>query len=168
MFNGKPIKDWDPMTRLWNAFSPISLNLDNTPGRKLIFNSGYDMRLSTYYAPDGTNLTDSPRIRSMFQRAIGEQNLERKLDKLAENPKVIASLEEMHADIRSGKRGEFEAKDYFHNQKIDQILQEARRLAWAAIMDEPLIQTLITEQTEKKRQRYLKTQQTTNILSMYK
>ena len=168
MFNGKPIKDWDPMTRLWNAFSPISLNLDNTPGRKLIFNSGYDMRLSTYYAPDGTNLTDSPRIRSMFQRAIGEQNLERKLDKLAENPKVIASLEEMHADIRSGKRGEFEAKDYFHNQKIDQILQEARRLAWAAIMEEPMIQTLITEQTEKKRQRYLKTQQTTDILSMYK
>ena len=73
--------------------------------RKLIFDSGYDTRLSTYYGPDGTNLTDSPAIRSMFQRAIGMQNLERQLDKLAENPKILASLEEMHRDIRNGNRG---------------------------------------------------------------
>ena len=168
MFNGKPIKDYIFMTRMFNAVSPISLNLDSTPGRKLLFDSGYDMRLSTYYGPDGTNLTDSSQIRSMFQKAIGDQNLERQLDKLAENPKVLASLEEMHRDIDGGRRGDYESKDYFHNKKIDQIFQKARRRAWASIMQEPQIQQLIAEQKEAKRKRYLKTKQTTNILSMYK
>ena len=37
------------------------------------------MRTSTYTAPDGTDLSDSPKVRSMFQKAIGEQNLEKSL-----------------------------------------------------------------------------------------
>jgi len=171
MLNGKPIKDHSFMTRMFNMFSPISLNLDNTPGRKLIFNSGYDMRLSTYFGPDGTDLTNSPEIRSMFQKAIGDQNLERQLDKLAENPKILSSLEEMNRDIKSGRRGDYETIDYFHNMKIDQIFQKARKQAWASIMQEPMIQQLITEQREAKRKRYLKTKATTSmepILSIYK
>ena len=171
MLNGRPIKDHDFMTRMFNAVSPISLNLDNTPGRRLLFDSGYDTRLSTYYAPDGTNLTDSPELRSMFQQAIGRQNLERQLDKLAENPKVLASLETMHRDIRSGNRGEYEGGDYFHNKKIDAIFQKARRSAWASIMQDPRIQSLQSEQKEARKKRYRKTKETTNtqsILSIYK
>jgi len=171
MLNGRPIKDHDFMTRMFNAVSPISLNLDNTPGRRLLFDSGYDTRLSTYYAPDGTNLTDSPELRSMFQQAIGAQNLERQLDKLAENPKILASLETMHRDIRSGNRGEYEGADYFHNKKIDVIFQRARRKAWASIMQDPRIQALQSEQREARKKRYRKTKETTNtqsILSIYK
>ena len=171
MLNGRPIKDHDFMTRMFNAVSPISLNLDNTPGRRLLFDSGYDTRLSTYYAPDGTNLTDSPELRSMFQQAIGAQNLERQLDKLAENPKILASLETMHRDIRSGNRGEYEGADYFHNKKIDAIFQRARRTAWASIMQDPRIQSLQSEQREARKKRYRKTKETTNtqsILSIYK
>jgi len=171
MLNGRPIKDHDFMTRMFNAVSPISLNLDNTPGRRLLFDSGYDTRLSTYYAPDGTNLTDSPELRSMFQQAIGAQNLERQLDKLAENPKILASLQTMHRDIKSGNRGEYEGGDYFHNKKIDAIFQRARKTAWASIMQDPRIQALQSEQREAKKKRYRKTKETTNtqsILSIYK
>ena len=168
MLNGRPIKDWDPMTRMFNALSPISFNLDSTPGRKLLFDSGYDLRLSTYYSPKGDDLTDSPRIRSMFQQAIGNQNLERQLDKLAEDPKILASLEVMQRDINSGNRGEYEGADYFHNKKIDRIFQKARRKAWASIMDDPIITTLVSEQKEAKKKRFRKTKETTNILSMYK
>ena len=171
MLNGRPIKDHDFMTRMYNAVSPISLNLDNTPGRRLLFDSGYDTRLSTYYAPDGTNLTDSPEIRSMFQRAIGMQNLERQLDKLAEDPKILASLQTMHRDIRSGNRGEYEGGDYFHNRKIDIIFQRARKKAWASIMQDPRIQNLMTEQREARKTRLRKTKETSNtqsILSIYK
>ena len=171
MLNGRPIKDHDFMTRMYNAVSPISLNLDNTPGRRLLFDSGYDTRLSTYYAPDGTNLTDSPEIRSMFQRAIGMQNLERQLDKLAEDPKILASLQTMHRDIRSGNRGEYEGGDYFHNKKIDIIFQRARKRAWASIMQDPRIQDLMTEQREARKTRLRKTKETSNtqsILSIYK
>ena len=57
MLNGNPIKDYDFMTRSFNMFSPVSLNLEESNGRRFLFNSGYDLRMSIYYAPDGTNLT---------------------------------------------------------------------------------------------------------------
>ena len=110
-----PIKDWDFLTRLYNAVSPVTLNLEQSEGRQLLFNSGYDLRQSTYYAPDGTKLTDKPEIRSLFSQAIGDYNLELKLNQLAKDPKIIASLQEMYTDIKSGRRGEFDTKDYYHN-----------------------------------------------------
>ena len=168
MLNGKPISEWDFLTRAFNTFSPISLTLDQSPGRQFLFNSGYDLRLSTYYAPDSTNLSDAPRIRSLFQKAIGDQNLERQLDKLAEDPRAIASLERMKKDIRDGKRGLYDARNYWHNGKIDQIFQKARRKAWASIMQTPEVAEVIAEQKEKKRQKRLKRKETTNILNINK
>ena len=165
MLNGKPIKEWDFLTRAFNTFSPVTLTLDQSPGRQFLFDSGYDLRLSTYYAPDSTNLTDSPRIRSLFQKAIGDQNLERQLDKLSQDPKAIASLARMRKDIRDGKRAEYDARNYWHNGKIDQIFQEARRIAWASIMGRPEVVELIKEQKEKKRNKYLKQVQTNEILN---
>ena len=99
MLNGKPIKEYDFMTRLWNLGMPVSLNLDQSPGRKLLFDSGYDLRLSTYYGPDGTDLSESPRLRSKYQELIGKQNLELKLNKLADDPRIQRSIAEMNADI---------------------------------------------------------------------
>ena len=168
MLNGKPINEWDFLTRAFNTFSPIALTLDQSPGRQFLFNSGYDLRLSTYYAPDSTNLSDAPRIRSLFQKAIGDQNLERQLDKLAEDPRAIASLEQMRKDIRDGKRGLYDARNYWHNGKIDQLFQKARRKAWASIMQSPEVAEIIEEQKEKKRQKLIKRKETTNILNINK
>ena len=119
LLNGKPLKMWDFLTRAYNAVSPVSLNLDQSPGRNMLFDSGYDLRLSTYYAPDSTNLTDSPYLRSAFQKAIGDQNLELDLDKLATDKRILASIEQMYADIRAGKRAQYNARDYYHNIIID-------------------------------------------------
>ena len=83
MLNGQPIRDWDFPTRMFNMFSPFSINLDQGAGRKLLFESGYDMRMSAYSSPDGLDLSKSPRLRSMLQKAIGDQNLEAQLNKLA-------------------------------------------------------------------------------------
>ena len=168
MLNGKPIKEWDFLTRAFNMFSPITLTLDQSPGRQFLFDSGYDLRLSTYYAPDSTNLTDSPTIRSLFQKAIGDQNLERKLDKLAQDPKAIESLKLMRKDIRDGKRAQYDARNYWHNGKIDDLFQEARRKAWASIMDMPEVAELIAEQKEAKRKKYLKKVQSNDILNIPK
>ena len=168
MLNGKPIKDHDFMTRMFNMFSPISLNLDHSPGRRFLFSSGYDIRLSTYYAPDGTNLSESPRIRSLFQKAIGQQNLEHELNKLANDYKARESLAEMQRDIDGGLRGDYETKDYYHNLKIDQIFTKARKIAWAQIMSDPRIQLLISQEQEAKVKRYKKKQQTQNILAIPK
>ena len=133
-----------------------------------MFDSGYDLRQSTYYAPDSTNLTDTPEIRSKFQRAIGLQNLQRQLDKLAVNPKAIASMEQMYSDIKSGRRADFDARDYWHNRQIDRMFQKARRIAWNSIKQQSDILAVIEEQRRNKLEQRKKQQQTANILNIYK
>ena len=168
LLNGKPIKDHDPITRMWNALSPVNFNFTPSPGRTFLFNSGYDLRQSTYYGPDGTNLTDSPRIRSKFQKAIGDQNLELQLNKLSRNKKIIASLEQMQRDIASGQRADFQPRDYYHNKIIENLFRDARKVAWVSIMNEVDVKEEIETQRKQKVKRQLKTQETANILNMYK
>ena len=102
ILTGRPIKDHDFITRMFNAFSPVNFNIDYTPGRELLFNSGYDMRTSTYSAPDGTDLSDSPKVRSMFQQAIGKQNLLATFDKMAQSENMQTSLAEMQWHRKNG------------------------------------------------------------------
>ena len=168
MLNGQPIKDWDFLTRAYNAVSPVQLNLDQSAGRNFLFDSGYDLRMSTYYAPDSTNLTDSPRVRSEFQRYIGLQNLERELDKLAVNPKIIASMEKMYSDIKAGLRDQYDARDYYHNIMIDRLFQQARRRAWAQMRENPEALELMEESRQKRVRKLTKKQETRNILNIYK
>jgi hypothetical protein len=168
MLNGQPIKDWDFLTRAYNAVSPVQLNLDQSVGRNFLFDSGYDLRMSTYYAPDSTNLTDSPRVRSEFQRFIGMQNLERELDKLAVDPKIVASMEKMYADIKAGLRDQYDARDYYHNIMIDNLFQRARRRAWAQMRENPEALELMDELRQKRARKLAKKTETRNILNIYK
>ncbi len=171
MLNGKPLREYDFMTRMWNMFSPVSLNLDQGPGRKLLFDSGYDLRTSTYYGTDGTNLTDSPELRSKFQQLIGEQNIEVKLNRLAEDPKVQASIEQMQADINGGRRWKEPRASYHHYKKIEAIFDKARTRAWAILMQDPETQRLIQERKEREYQERVslkKTQEYKPLLQMSK
>jgi len=168
MLNGKPLKDWDFLTRAFNAVSPVSLNLDQSEGRNFLFDSGYDLRTSTYYAPDSTNLTDHPYIRSEFQRALGSLNLELELNKLAKNKRILASMKQMYEDIRSGRRGDFDARDYYHNRVIDKLFKNAKRRAWNSIKDNPEINKEIEKQRLRKLQRVAKRSTSANILNIYK
>ena len=176
MLNGKPIRDWDFPTRMFNMFSPVHFNLDQGIGRKFLFDSGYDMRLSTYSSPDGVDLSDSPRIRSMYMKAIGDQNLERELNKLAKNPRMIRSLAMMQADLNAGRREMDPMTAYLHNQKIRQLFEDARSKAWAEIQKDPEIRQLIEEQRRldiqniKSLNRTTQTRQaqTQELLSLYK
>tara|TARA_R100000781_G_scaffold109460_1_gene74414 strand:- start:1109 stop:4801 length:3693 start_codon:yes stop_codon:yes gene_type:complete len=166
--NGRPIKDWDFMTRLWNELFPVSFNLDYTPGRKFLFNSGFDMRTSTYFAPDGTDLTKEPRIRSMFSDAMGTQGLDAILNGFAKNPKMLASLAERAKDIESGKRTQYENKDYYHNRILAKAFRKAEGKAWATIKSHPLIAPLIAEQRQTRIARRQKIQSSNpySILNM--
>ena len=168
MLNGRPLKDWDFLTRAYNAVSPVSLNLDQSEGRNFLFDSGYDLRTSTYYAPDSTNLTDHPYIRSEFQRALGSLNLELELNKLARNKKILASMKQMYEDIRSGRRSDFDARDYYHNRVIDKLFKNAKRRAWNLIKDNPEINKEIERQRLRKLQRVAKRSTSANILNIYK
>jgi hypothetical protein len=168
MLNGKPLKKHDFMTRAFNMISPIQLNMDQSAGRQFLFDSGYDLRISTFYAPDGTNLTDNAGIRSQFQEAIGKYNLEGQLEKLSKDPKAIASMKLMQKDRRSGNRAQYNARDYYHNIMIDRMYKEVRRLAWNDIKYRQEILALTAEQNQKKLQQEYKTRESNNLLSMYK
>lgn len=139
---GKPINDWDAPTRLFNMFSPVQFNLDYSPGKQLLFDSGYDLRVSAYSTPTGVSLKDSPEVRSLYQQAMGKQNLDKQLTELAKQPKVIESLQQMERDRNAGRHG-MDPKDYYHNKVIFQLISRVQKKAWASILNEPEVQQLV-------------------------
>tara|TARA_R100000773_G_scaffold2538_4_gene3255 strand:- start:2615 stop:6619 length:4005 start_codon:yes stop_codon:yes gene_type:complete len=149
ILTGKPIKDHDFITRMFNAVSPVNFNLDYSEGRQMLFNSGYDMRTSTYSAPDGTDLSDSPKVRSMFQKAIGEQNLLAKFDSMANDPTMQASLAEMEWYKKNGMK-DVEPKSFPHYKRIAKEFDKAKKRAWASIKKDNDVQKLLIEERDQK------------------
>jgi len=148
LLNGEPIKDWDFPTRMFNMFSPVNFNLKQGEGRTMLFNSGYDMRMSTYSSPDGLDLSTTPLLRSLFQKAIGDRNLEAELDKLAKDPKIINSINQMIYDRNNGLRANDPMQSYYHNRVIHALFQNARKIAWSEVRSHP--EALRLYQEDKK------------------
>ena len=149
ILTGRPIKDHDFITRMFNAVSPVNFNLDYSEGREMLFNSGYDMRTSTYSAPDGTDLSDSPRVRSMFQKAIGEQNLLAEFDKMARQESIQTSIAEMNWHKRNGLN-DVEPKSFPHYKRIARTFDKAKKRAWASLKKDTDVQKLLLEEREQK------------------
>ena len=167
ILNGRPIKDWDFPTRMVNMFLPFSISLDQGPGRTLLFNSGYDMRVSTYSTPDGISLKDSPHVRSLYQQALGSQNLEEKLNRLAENPDIQESIAQMERDRNSGRHGK-DPMDYHHNRVISDMFRKARKRAWASIKsDERVLRLMEKHRLERSTQSATRRQQYDRARSTY-
>ena len=141
ILTGEPIKDWNPLTRMFNAISPIQLNLDQSEGRKMLFKSNYDMRMSTMTAPDATDLGRNPRARSKFQEAIGKQGLGKRLDQLAKDPMILESIQQMERDLARGDR-RVDPMTYRHNKIIKREFDRARRQAWASLSNDPEVYAL--------------------------
>ena len=175
MLTGRPIRDWDFPTRMFNAISPVNISLDYSPGRKLLFDSKYDLRTTTYgytYGNINVSFKDHPHIRSMFQKAIGDQNLQYQLDLLARDPKMIASIKQMEADIWNGNKARDPMKAYYHNDIIKALFDKAKKKAWSKIKNEPEVIQLTKEsknrmidnlQSNKKTRNY-KEQEKINLL----
>tara|TARA_Y100000361_G_scaffold106873_1_gene96622 strand:+ start:1 stop:873 length:873 start_codon:yes stop_codon:yes gene_type:complete len=161
MLNGQPIKDYDFITRAWNMFSPVQFNLDQGPGRKLLFRSNYDTRLSVYYAPDNTDLSKLPGVRSKFMKAIGDQNLEAELNRLATDPRIQASIRKMEKDRNSGNRDYEPMKAYYHTKVIRKLFDTARKRAWALISNEPDVRAAINESRQDRIENRLSQKETT-------
>ena len=133
------------MNRMWNAVSPVQFNLDYSPGRKLLFESKYDIRTTAYSNPDKVDLSDAPEVRSMFQKAIGEQNLDKQLAELAKRPSVKKSLAKMEKDLANGDH-KIDPITYPHNELIGALFDKAKKRAWAKIARDPKVAKLIAAQ----------------------
>jgi len=149
ILTGKPIKDHNFVTRMFNAVSPVNFNLDYSEGRQFLFNSGYDIREATYTAPDGTDLSDSPKVRSMYQKAIGEQNLLAVFDKMAKEESIQVSIAEMEWHKKNGMR-DVEPRSFPHYKRIAKAFDKAQKRAWASLKEDTDVQKLIIEERNQK------------------
>jgi len=146
MLTGTPINNWNIIGRSFNAVSPISLDIRrNTPGRRLLQESNYDLKTSVY-SYGGYSLVRHANVRSHFQKAIGQQpvefkgrkfkNLEQALDYLSTQPDIQNSMKQMQANQNNPAMWDMDPNDYPHNTIIDRLFNQARSRAWAA-MNQP-------------------------------
>ena len=145
LLNGKPIKNWNIIGRSFNAVSPVSLDIRNdTPGRKLLLDSNYDLK-STTYAYGGYSFVKDAHVRAHFQNAIGTvpisigfknfKNVEDALNHLASRSDVKKSMEDMQRDSKNPANWDLDPNTYPHNTLIDNVMNQARSKAWAKIND---------------------------------
>jgi len=152
LLNGQPIRDWNFMESMWNAMSPVNLKMEDSPGRNLLWNSNYDLRLVSYSSPDNIDLSDHPHVRSWFQQELGKLNLEKTLNELAADPKIQNSVQRMNDDLRNGKRELDPMKAYVHNQIINNRFERARKKAWAKVRENHPAETdLLYEERRQQR-----------------
>ena len=163
MLNGKPVNNQNFMQRAFNAVSPLQLTLDKGIGRDLLFNSGYDLRLFSFTAPDGTSLVKHPNLRSLYQNEIGKFNLEEDLNQLALRPDVQASMAQMRRDKELGNHSLDPMKAYRHNILIKAIFDRASDRAWANLRYNPQIIKLQEEKRNLSRNNSYSLNTTTNI-----
>ena len=155
VLNGEKIRDWNFMEKMYNLISPVGISLNNSPGRTLLWNSNYDLRLVSYTSPDGLELKEHPKLRSEFQKYLGKQGLEAKLNKLADRRDVQLSVMRMTNDRNSNKNYLDPMNSYLHNSLIKQRFEAARKKAWAEVRrNNP---DLTDELYETKRQRAAET-----------
>ena len=146
ILNGRPIRNWNIIGRSFNAVSPIQLDIRNdTPGRRLLMESNYDLK-STTYAYGGYSFTKDAHVRAHFQNAIGTvpvtvgfkkfANVEEALNYLATRDDVQNSIAQMKADGKNPANWDLDPNQYPHNTLIDNLMNQARSKAWAKINQE--------------------------------
>ena len=147
---GDKLTPWDYVTNAINVNSPIESNWrTERPGRDLLIASGYNQRLLTYSYGE-LNLTEERTIRAKFRDALSTQGLGKKLDRLAENPKIIASLDKMGEDRENGIPIDDPMKSYYHLKIIHSTIEQAKRKAWAEISGDADVQALMQKNKESK------------------
>ena len=143
LLNGKPINNWNIIGRSFNAVSPIQLDIRNdTPGRRLLMSSNYDLK-STTYAYNGYSFAEDAVVRAHFQNAIGTvpitigfkkfKNVEEALNHLSKREDVRKSIAEMKANLNNPAAYDINPNTYPHNTLIDNVFNQARQKAWAKI-----------------------------------
>jgi len=170
VLNGKAVRDWNFMERMWNATSAFTMRFEQSPGRTLLHNSNYDMPLAITRSFDGLDLSDYPQFRSWFQEEMGKhrvngKSLEDELNALAERPEVKQSVRMMYDDIRRGDRSKDPMESYVHNTLLNERIERWRDAAWAAVRRKhPEVEVLYQKRQEIDVNTYTTYQETLKFL----
>ena len=169
MLNGKPLKETNVLGRAWRANTMLNIEPGSSPGQKLLWRSNYDLRVSVFNsgAPDNVSLKDNNILRSEFQKQIGltrihGENPEQWLNRLAKEPRIIESINEMLEDRRNGNYNLNPIKSYYHNRVIRAGFNERREMAWAIVRTLPEAQVLIQKKIKLEAEQETKLYKTTN------
>ncbi len=169
MLNGKPFKETNILGRIFRAGSMVPIEPGASPGQKLLWRSNYDLRTSTWNSPspDNVSLKDENFLRSEFAKEIGltkinGENPEQWLNRLSKDPRIIASINEMIADKKSGDINIDPVKGYYHNRVIRKGFDRRRKLAWQKVRQLPEAKLLIQKEIQKKVETNSKLYKTTN------
>ena len=161
ILNGKPINNWNILGRSFNGISPVSIDIRrNTPGRKLLLESGYDLK-STTYAFGGYSFQNDAHVRSAFQKEMGSvpirisgknfKNLEEALDYLATRKDIKDSIKKLNKNRNNPSMWDVNPNDYPHSTLINTAFDQARSGAFALINDpeHPVYPRLLKLKSEK-------------------
>jgi len=169
MLNGEKFKDTNVLGRIFRAGSFVAIEPGASAGQKLLWRSNYDLRTSTWNSgkPDNVSLKDNSYLRSEFGREIGltkihGENPEQWLNRLAKEPRIIASIKEMNEDRSNGNYDIDPMKSYYHNRAIRQGFKLRREMAWLKVRQLPEAQALIQTKLEKQTKQNAKLYKTTN------
>lgn len=167
ILNGEKFKETSVLGRLWRATSMVAIEPGASPGQKLLWRSNYDLRSSVWNspAPDSISLKDSGFLRSEFEREMGNvkirgENLEQYLNRIAKEPRIIASVNEMIQDRKNGIYDINPMKSYYHNKVIKKRFDLVRKLAWSKVRTLPQAETLIQDKLELQSRQKLKLKKT--------
>ena len=143
ILTGTPINNWNIIGRSFNAISPLQFDIRrNTPGRRFLIESGYDLKTSVY-SYGGYSFAKNANIRSAFQKAMGEaeiefdnkkfKNLEAALDYLAKREDIVISMQQMEANRNNPAVYDVDPNQYPHNTVLNKLIDQARHKAWAKL-----------------------------------
>ena len=135
IFTGKPLRMWDPMTRMLNAVLPFNINTTGSQTQDYLFRSSVNLHQEFTTAPgSGIDLTEHPDIMSRFQELLANEKLEEKFTRLFSQPDIIQSILDMEAAHDAGTLNS--PNDSLHAVQIRQIFYQAKLNAWDALKKE--------------------------------
>ncbi len=135
ILNGEKLKDYDPLTRLWNAISPFTINIGTNETRAWLMRSGINLKQTFNTGPEGQSLEGQPVLKSKFQFYMGQQNIEAKLEKIMSHPEIKDSILRMEEAHKSGRH--YDAVHTAHAEIIEEVFYSAKSNAWKMLMSDP-------------------------------
>ena len=139
--DGSVVNEWDLGTRILNSISPFQISGKDTPTRKLLRDSGFD--LSTEFKTDTFGNPLKPEQSSRLQQLMGKYKIEEQLAKLYNNPVIKAEIEYYRQLREEGVPGK--SKDDPRNVRFEdsrvydltkKIFSEAKRRAMQTLYQE--------------------------------
>lgn len=144
LLDGSVVREFDPLTRIFNAVSPIQINFKDNDTRRLLRESGYDIAFTL--STDSNNTRLDAKTRSRLQNLMGQQGIEKKLEKLFNDPNVKAEMatykrfRDLGIRSATGEGGDkdkgVDVKDSFFYERIDRIFREAKKAAEVQLYQE--------------------------------